>query len=191
MEIREFMANKSKRSIIDQPFVKAQSTINLAAFSLLFCELVEYSQSKSSTIQELQTRLADSGKHIGYRIVDLIVAREKNFRRETRVINMLMFIKTVFWRTLFNKDADKLEQANDDTSVYYLIESEPITNKFVSTPKDKGQFNCASFIAGIIEAALEQCCFPNKVTVHWHQGTTFMIKFDESVMKREKRMTAK
>ena len=191
MEVREFMATKTKRSIVDQPIVKSQSTINLAAFSLLFCELVEYSQGKCSTIKELESRLSDAGKNIGYKVIDLIVIRDKNFRRETRVINILMFIKTVFWRTLFNKEADKLEQANDDPSVYYLIESEPITNKFISTPKDKGNFNCASFVAGIIEAALEQCCFPNKVTVHWHQGTTFMIKFDESVIKREKRLSAK
>lgn len=185
------MMNRSKKSIVDQPITKSQSTINLSAFSLLFCELVEYSQGKSSTIQELQTRLSDSGKHIGCRMVDLIVNRDKNFRRETRVINILMFIKTVLWKNLFNKEADKLEKATDDDSIYYLIESEPITNKFVSTPKDKGNFNCASFIAGIIEAALEQCSFPNKVTVHWHQGTTLMIKFDESVIKREKRLTAK
>lgn len=191
MEVREFQNSRAKRNVIDLPIAKSQYTINQSAFSLLFCELVEYSQSKSSTIQQIQTRLSDSGRHIGCRMVDLIVNRDKNFRRETRVINILMFIKTVFWRTLFNKEADKLEQANDDNSIYYLIESEPITNKFVSMPKDKGNFNCASFIAGIIEAALEQCCFPNKVTVHWHQGTTFMIKFDESVIKREKRLTAK
>jgi hypothetical protein len=191
MDVSEFMANKAKKSIVDQPIVKSQPSINLSAFSLLFCELVEYSQAKSSTIQELQTRLSDAGHHIGYRIIDLIINRDKNFRRETRIINILMFIKTVFWRALFNKEADKLEQANDDSSIYYLIEQEPITNKFVSMPKDKGNFNCASFIAGIIEAALEQCCFPNKVTVHWHQGTTFMIKFDDSVVKREKRLTTK
>ena len=191
MDVREFISSRSKKSVVDQPIIKSQSTINLAAFSLLFCELVEYSQGKSSTIDELQNRLSDAGKHIGSRILDLIVNREKNFRRETRIINMLMFIKTVFWKTLFNKDADKLEQANDDNSVYYLIESDPVTNKFISTPKDKGNFNCASFIGGIIEATLEQCCFPCKVTVHWHQGTTFMIKFNESVMKREKRLTAK
>lgn len=191
MEIREFMTGRSKRNIVDQPIVKPQPCLNPSAFSLLFCELVEYSQSKSSTIQELQSRLTDAGKHIGYRIIDLIVNRDKNFRRETKIINILMFIKTVLWRTLFNKDADKLEQANDDNSIYYLIESEPITNKFMSIPKDKGNLNCASFIAGIIEAALEQCCFPSKVTVHWHQGTTFMIKFDEKVIKREKRLTAK
>lgn len=191
MDVSEFMANRAKKSIVDQPIVKSQASISLSAFSLLFCELVEYSQAKSSTIQELQTRLSDAGRHIGYRIIDLIVNRDKNFRRETRVINMLMFIKTVFWRALFNKEADKLEQANDDSSIYYLIEQEPITNKFVSTPKDKGDFNCASFIAGIIEASLEQCCFPCKVTVHWHQGTTFMIKFEDSVVKREKRLTTK
>jgi len=191
MEIREFLASKSKRSILDGPITKSQSTMNLSSFSLLFCELVEYSQAKSSTIQELQTRLAEAGKHIGYRIVDLILIREKNFRRETRVVNMLMFLKTVIWRALFNKEADKLEQATNDDSTYYLIETNPITNKFISIPKDKGNFNCALFIAGIVEAALEQCCFPNKVTVHWHQGTTFMIKFDESVMKREKKLSAK
>lgn len=191
MEIREFSTSNSKRNILDQPIVKTKPTINPSAFSFLFCELIEYSQHKASTIQELQVRLQDAGKHIGYRIVDLITNRDKNFRRETKIINMLMFIKTVFWKTLFNKEADKLEQANDDSSTYYLIEAEPITNKFVSMPRDKGNFNCASFVAGMIEAALDQCCFPCKVTVHWHQGTTFMIKFDESVLKREKRLNAK
>lgn len=170
---------------------KNLNKVNPASFSLLFCELVEYSQSKSQTIQELQSRLWQAGKHIGYRIVDLIVIRDKNYRREIKIINILMFIKTVLWRTLFDKDADRLDQANDDASTYYLIETEPITNKFISMPKDKGDFNCASFVAGIIEAALEHCCFPNKVTVHWHQGTTFMIKFDDSVIKRERRLTAR
>lgn len=185
------MASRYKKNLLDQPIAKAQNIINLSAFSLLFCELVEYSQAKSTSIEELQTRLSNAGKHIGVRMIDLIVNREKNFRRETRIINILMFIKTVFWRSLFNKEADKLEQANDDNSVYYIIESEPITNKFISMPKDKGNFNCASFVAGIIEAALEQYGFPCKVTVHWHQGTTFMIKFDEGVLIRERRLTAK
>lgn len=27
---------------------------------------------------------------------------------------------------------------------------------------------------------------PAKVTVHWHKGTCFMIKFDESVIARDK-----
>lgn len=98
-------------------------------------------------------------------------------------------------------------------------------NKFISVPKDKGLFvlslpgrsilinllitysgtlNCASYVAGIIEAVLNGCNFvsfifllfplthqdpffqPAKVTAHWHKGTTFMIKFDESVIARDK-----
>ena len=190
MEVREFLATKSKSSIVDQPVIKSQSTINPSAFSLLFCELVEYSQAKSSTVDEFQSRLLEAGKNIGHRIVDRISIRDKNFRRETRVIDILMYTKNVLWRALFNKEADRLEQATNDTSIYYLIESEPITNRYITIPKHLGDFNCASFIAGIIEASLEQKCFPCKVTAHRHQGTTFMVKFDEEVIKREKRMTA-
>ena len=29
---------------------------------------------------------------------------------------------------------------------------------------------------------------PAKVTAHWHKGTTYMIKFDESVITRDKQL---
>jgi len=29
---------------------------------------------------------------------------------------------------------------------------------------------------------------PAKVTAHWHKGTTYMIKFDESVIARDKQL---
>ena len=41
----------------------------------------------------------------------------------------------------------------------YLIETEPIINKFISVPKDKGVLNCAAFISGIIEAILIESNF--------------------------------
>uniref|UniRef100_T1KM02 Trafficking protein particle complex subunit 5 n=1 Tax=Tetranychus urticae TaxID=32264 RepID=T1KM02_TETUR len=75
--------------------------------------------------------------------------REKNYKRETKLINILIF-KTL-WQTLFANDADKLEHSNDDPITYYIIES----------------VNCASFIGGIIEAALNETGFNAKVTVHW------------------------
>jgi hypothetical protein len=56
---------------------------------------------------------------------------------------------------------------------------------FISLPKDKGSLNCASFIAGIIEAFLTESNFPCKVTAHWHMGTAYMIEFDEEVINRE------
>ena len=41
-------------------------------------------------------------------------------------------------------------------------------------------------MAGIVEAVLVGANFPAKVSAHWHKGTTFMVKFDEQVIKRDK-----
>ena len=55
------------------------------------------------------------------------------------------------WKTLFGKEADKLEHANDDERTYYVIENEPLVNRFISVPKDKGKsFN---FRCKVIDAA--------------------------------------
>lgn len=70
-----------------------------------------------------------------------------------------MFVKSTLWKSLFGREADKLEHANDDERTYYIIEKEALVNKFVSVPKDKGSLNCASFIAGIVEAVLCDCGF--------------------------------
>lgn len=61
------------------------------------------------------------GYGIGQRIINVIFIRDKNFKRETKLINMLIFIKTSFWRTLFGKEADKLEHANDDQNTCKLL----------------------------------------------------------------------
>ncbi|XP_025018637.1 trafficking protein particle complex subunit 5-like [Tetranychus urticae] len=114
----------------------------------------------------------------------LTFIREKNYKRETKLINILIF-KTL-WQTLFAKDADKLEHSNDDPITYYIIESDPIVNKYISYNRDEGSLNCASFIGGIIAAALNETGFNAKVTVHWHKGTTFMINFDQATIDRDK-----
>lgn len=90
------------------------------------------------------------------------------------------------WRALFGKEADKLEQANDDDKTYYIIEKEPLVNTYISVPKENSTLNCAAFTGGIVEAILAHSGFPAKVTVHWHKGTTLMIKFDEAVIARDK-----
>lgn len=56
----------------------------------------------------------------------------------------------VTFQSLFGREADKLEHANDDERTYYIIEKEPLVNKFISVPKDKGSLNCSVFTAGII-----------------------------------------
>ena len=90
------------------------------------------------------------------------------------------------WRALFGKEADKLEQANDDDKTYYIIEKEPLVNTFISVPKENSSLNCAAFTGGIVEAILTHSGFPAKVTVHWHKGTTLMIKFNDEVIARDK-----
>ena len=69
---------------------------------------------------------------------------------------------------------------------FYISLKEPLVNTFISVTKDKGSLNCAAFTAGIVEAVLDGANFPAKVTAHWHKGTTFMVKFEESVIARDK-----
>lgn len=76
-----------------------------------------------------------------------------------------------------------------------ISDNEPLVNKFISVPKDMSSLNCAAFVAGIIEAMLEGSQFPAKVTAHstpipgFPLRTTFLIKFDASVMEREKALS--
>ena len=40
----------------------------------------------------------------------------------------------------------------------------------------------------MVEAVLDGCNFPAKVTAHWHNGTTFMVKFEEQVIVRDRQI---
>uniref|UniRef100_A0A672G072 Trafficking protein particle complex subunit 5-like n=1 Tax=Salarias fasciatus TaxID=181472 RepID=A0A672G072_SALFA len=137
---------RGKSSILERPLTRPKTEVSVSAFALLFSEMVQYCQSRVYSVSELQTRLADMGQSVGASMLDVLVLREKNGKRETKVLNMLLFIKVNVWKSLFGKEADKLEQANDD----------------------------------------DKTGFPAKVTAHWHKGTTLMIKFNESVITRDK-----
>ena len=76
--------------------------------------MVQYCENRVQLVSELQSKLSEIGYNVGQRIVDLMLIREKNFKRETRLITMLLFIRNKVWSMLFGKEADKLEQANDD-----------------------------------------------------------------------------
>lgn len=91
--------------------------------------------------------------------MELYTQREKGGRREKTVVDILQFIYSNVWKTLFGKQADGLEKSNEKNDEFYLFEKEPITNKFASVPKTYGQFNCAAFIAGIINGILDAADF--------------------------------
>lgn len=90
---------------------------------------------------------------------------------------MLLFVKSALWKALFNKDADKLEQAADDPDTYYIIDSDPIICTFINADQSTG-FNAMAFAAGITEAVLEGAGFPCSISAHYHKGTTLVIKFN-------------
>ena len=43
-------------------------------------------------------RLAELGQHVGHRMVDVLCWRERATKRETRLVNMLLFIKNNVWK---------------------------------------------------------------------------------------------
>ncbi|KAH9366694.1 hypothetical protein HPB48_021193 [Haemaphysalis longicornis] len=81
-------------------------------------------------VLNLAPRLSELGFHVGQRVLDLLAVREKNYKRETKLLNILLFVKSSVWK-------------------------------------------------------------PAKVTAHWYKGTTFMIKFEESVIARDKALESR
>ncbi|XP_049783583.1 trafficking protein particle complex subunit 5-like [Schistocerca nitens] len=179
---------RTRSNILDKPLSRGKGEVSLSCYAFLFSEIVQYCHNRVHTIPELQGRLTEMGKHVGIRLVDLFFVRERDCRREVKVLTIILLMKSTFWLSLFGREADKVEHATDDDTVYFITEKEPLVNKFISIPKDKGSLNCAVFIAGIMEGFLTGCGFPAKVTTHWHNGTTYMIQFEESVIARDKQL---
>lgn len=44
------------------------------------------------------------GQDVGTRIIDLYTVREKNGKREIKLLNMLLFIKSTLWKVWFYPD---------------------------------------------------------------------------------------
>ncbi|MFH4977145.1 hypothetical protein AB6A40_003854 [Gnathostoma spinigerum] len=180
------ISSSKQVGILDKSLSRGKAEVNLTSFALLFSEMIRYAQNRSSTVDEVQTRLANFGKFIGVRLLDVIVLREKGYRRETKLLNMLSFVQRTIWKNLFNKEAEQLLQSNENQYQYSIMENEPLVNTYISVPKDKGCLNCASFNAGIIEGILVASNFPCNVTAIWHEGMTgYVIMFDKSVIERE------
>ncbi|CAG9862286.1 unnamed protein product [Phyllotreta striolata] len=108
------LTGRYRTSILDKPLSKGKGEVSLSCFALLFSEVVQYCQNKSQTVPELQNRLHDLGKRIGVKLIDLYFMRERGGKREIKLLNILLFVKSTLWKALFGKEADKLEHSNDD-----------------------------------------------------------------------------
>ncbi|TPX57216.1 hypothetical protein PhCBS80983_g03992 [Powellomyces hirtus] len=179
--------------ILERNLVKGRTNeVSLPAFAFLFCEMLSYATKKSSGIQDMEKKLSDFGYRVGIRFLELIVFRDRIGRRDTRLLNVLSFIHSTVWKTLFGKPADALEKGTDNEDEYMISDNEPNVTKFIAVPKDMSQLSCGAFIGGIVEAVLDGSGFPAKVSAHatasdqFPLRTTILMKFDKSVLLREK-----
>lgn len=184
----------SGNSIYDKNITsKKPIEISLSLLSFLFCETIGWSLKNSKGVQDLESRLNGLGYQIGQRYLELVKLREgaKSSKREVKIIEILQFIHGPFWKCIFGKTANELERSQDEANEYMIIDSEPLVSKFVSIPKDYGNLNCAAFIAGIIEGALDSAGFYASVSAHsvpidgFPLRTVFLIKFKDLVLTRE------
>jgi trafficking protein particle complex subunit 5 len=100
------MATNAKKDarlgILDRPLTKPKGEVALSSFALLFSEIVQYSQNRVTSVNDLerkyvldsslysdQLRLEEMGYGIGKRVIELISCRERTTKRETRIIPML------------------------------------------------------------------------------------------------------
>ncbi|KAG0309181.1 TRAPP subunit trs31 [Dissophora globulifera] len=168
--------------------------VSVNAFAFLFSEMLQYTQKRVHGIQDLERKLNELGYRVGIRALDLLVWRDKNSKRETRVLGMLYFIHTTVWKTMFGKQADSLEKSTENEDEYMISDNDPIVSKFISVPKDVSQLNCGAFMAGIVEAIMDGCQFPSRVTAHtvpidgYPLRTTILIKLDKDVLEREEQL---
>jgi hypothetical protein len=101
--------------------------VSLSAFAYVFSEIVQYHQSRVDSISELERRLESTGFAVGLRVLELLAVRSKEYRRETKLMNLLQFISTTVWKNLFGKPADSLERSIDHADEFMIIDYAPIT----------------------------------------------------------------
>jgi len=140
--------------------------VSLSFFALLYSELVQYHQNRVDSISELERRLESTGYGVGLRVLELLAYRSKEYRRETRLMNMLQFVSTQVWKALFGKAADSLERSIDHADEFMIVDYTPITSTFVSVPADFGGLSVDAYLSGIIAGVLEGAGFPARVTAH-------------------------
>ena len=143
-----------QRTILDKPLVlRPRGEVSLSAFAFLFSEMVQYSQERSQSVDEMQKRLEAQGHRVGHKVYELQCWREKqgkgDGKRYNRLIELLTFISSTVWKSLFGKAADSLERSTEAEDEYMIMEAEPVTNTFVSvqTLSIRQRMSCMFFFA--------------------------------------------
>jgi trafficking protein particle complex subunit 5 len=181
----------NKRNVMDSN-IKTKKEIPVSMFSFLFSEIIQYITKKPDSNKEydFEEQLSCFGYPIGEKMLELLSLREKSHKREVKIVNMLQLVHNVLWKHLFNKQADGIQRSTDDPYEYRILENNPIVNKYIS---QKGNnYNCVSFLAGIIEGFLNSAGFKSKVSAYYLDGnsetpgkTFYIIKFDKEIVDKD------
>lgn len=150
-----------------------------------------FTRGKKGSIAELEARLSDVGHGVGYRMLELFSLRTG--KRELDVVNMVKLVSGPIWTHLFGKTADHLDVNKDAASPEYRIwDNLPLTNTFISLPKELSRFNPACFIAGVVRGILDGAGFPCTVQTmsadapeYAVDKTVYVITFAPAVLGRE------
>jgi len=124
----------------------------------------------------------------------LISSRDRpGNKRDTTIVNVLQFITSTCWRSIYGKETNSLQRSTQNENEYFIYENDPVPNTFISVPRElEGRLNCASFNAGLIRGILEANFFTAQVravtppTENNKRTTVYVVKFDSSVLAREK-----
>mmetsp|Transcript_17348 Transcript_17348/g.34833 ORF Transcript_17348/g.34833 Transcript_17348/m.34833 type:complete len:197 (+) Transcript_17348:171-761(+) len=176
---------------LDRPLSRRPGEVSLAAFTLLFSELVQLHQVRSSSVPEFEAALCDAGRQVGSRALQVHWIREGKKTRETRILGILQFLSSTIWPGLFNKKADSLERGVSSKSEYMIHDANPLPTVFCEVPRSLGGMNPNAFVSGIIQGVLETAGFGCDVTAHRaDEGgsgtrTVFLVNFHDDVVERD------
>lgn len=178
-------------------------------------EMVAYAHRRVKGIQDFEKRLNEQGYPLGLKLLDLLLYRASpaggsssgsssstsgsgagsaGTNRPLRLLPLLTLLTTKLYPLLFSRPADSLEQSTSNPGEYMIIDNTPLTNQYISVPKEMSQLSVAAYIAGIIEGVCDGAGFECKASAHntgtdiWPNRTVFLIKFEDHVLEREKEL---
>ncbi|GAB5366296.1 hypothetical protein AAMO2058_001131600 [Amorphochlora amoebiformis] len=127
--------------------------------------------------------LSEAGYGVGLRAIELLSFREKGCRKERSIIQMLNFVRTTVWKSLFGRPADDLQISNAKKNEYYIYDNDPVTCKYIS---NSNAARCAAYTAGIINGILDAAEFTCTVSsILNNNRMVFVIAFTSKVIARD------
>mmetsp|Transcript_18554 Transcript_18554/g.27945 ORF Transcript_18554/g.27945 Transcript_18554/m.27945 type:complete len:216 (+) Transcript_18554:1039-1686(+) len=156
--------------------------VSLSGFGYLFSEVVQYHVRHIETVSELERKLEDVGFALGRRFLEFVAIKDSNWKRNASEINIVQYISSSCWKALYGKNADSLERSTERDREYMIYDTKPLTNHYISVPKELGSLDCASFMAGLATGMLDAAGFVADVKAHTIEVTTtvFLVRFFDS-----------